>query len=113
MPLQHPVWRPLSVSQHRWRLAYHRGAGTEGRPYRLTCKVRGFDHVPDDCQKLMPASAVNHSMIEAQAQQSRRANRYGVVDHDRALLDSADAKDRNLRLVDDRHSDQAAEHTGI
>ena len=36
-----------------------------------------------------------------------------VVDHDRALLDLADAEDGHLRLVDDRGAEQRAEHAGV
>ena len=36
-----------------------------------------------------------------------------IVDDDRALLDGADAEDRHLRLVDDRHAELGAEDARV
>ena len=48
-------------------------------------------------------------MVEAERQIRHRPDRDRVVDDDRPLLDRADAQDRDLRLVDDRHAELRAE----
>ena len=59
--------------------------------------------------ELVGDRAVNQPMVEAQRQIRHRADRNRIVDDDRALLDRADAEDRDLRLVDDRHAELGAE----
>ena len=53
------------------------------------------------------------AVIVAERQVRHRPDRDRVVDDDRTLLDVADAEDRDLRLVDDRHPEQRAEHARI
>ena len=48
-------------------------------------------------------------MVEAQRQVRHRPDGDRVVDDDGPLLDRADAEDRHLRLVDDRHAELRAE----
>src|SRR5580704_10699009 len=63
--------------------------------------------------KLIPQRAVDQPVIECQGEETLRAYPDGVVDHNRNLLDSADAQNRDLRLIDDRRGEDAAEGAEI
>ena len=52
-------------------------------------------------------------MVVAERQIGHRPDRNRIVDDDGPLLDVADAENRDLRLVDDRHAEQRAEHAGF
>ena len=52
-------------------------------------------------------------MVVAERQVRHRPDRDRVVDDDRPLLDRADAENRDLRLVDDRHPELRAELPGV
>ncbi len=67
----------------------------------------------DHREELVGDGAVDHAVVVGHRQVHHRADRDGVVDHHRALLDPADAEDRDLRLVDDRQAEQAAEDPGF
>ena len=52
-------------------------------------------------------------MIVPKCQIRHRPDRNRIIDDNGALLDVADAEDRHLRLVDDRHAEERAEHAWI
>ena len=52
-------------------------------------------------------------MVVAEREVSHQPDPNHVVDHDRALLDIADAENGHLRLIDDRHAELRTELTGI
>ena len=63
--------------------------------------------------ELIAGRAVDEPMVVAERQIRHRPNRDRIVDDDRALLDRADAENRHLRLVDDRHAELRAELAGV
>src|SRR5439155_25612392 len=63
--------------------------------------------------ELIGGGAVDDSMIERKRKDDHRSNCDCVVDHDRALLDSAHTHNRDLRLIDDGRADQSAVLPGI
>src|ERR1700722_1284211 len=72
-----------------------------------------FEGVLDLSHELVSGGAVDHAMVVGQGQIDHRANRDGVVDHYRTLLDGAKAQDSDVRLVDDRQAEQAAKYAGV
>src|SRR6266545_3192610 len=68
-------------------------------------------------QELVGCRPVDQAVVEGQRQIAHWPDGDRVYpltrDHDRALLNRADAQDRRLRLVDDRHREQAAADTMI
>ena len=52
-------------------------------------------------------------MIVAEGEVRHRPNRDGIVDDDRTFFDRADAEDRHLRLIDDRHAELCPEGAWI
>src|SRR5437773_577328 len=52
-------------------------------------------------------------MIKGQSQINHRSDRDGIVDDDRALGDGSDAKNRDLRLIDNGGSQKAPKHSRI
>ena len=65
-----------------------------------------------DMNSSATAPSIN-AVVVAERQIPHRPDRDRIVDHDGTFLDVADAEDRHLRLVDDRHAEQRAEHAGI
>ena len=63
--------------------------------------------------ELVGDGAVDQSVVVAERQVRHRPDRDRVVDDDRPLLDRADAENRHLRLVDDRHAELRAELPGL
>src|SRR5439155_18829682 len=73
----------------------------------------GF-HAAEEARSLR---AVDHPVVERQAQVSGRSNRDRVpfrsLHDDRALHDRLEIEDRHLRLVDDRRREHGAELAGV
>ena len=57
--------------------------------------------------------AVDQPVVEAERQVRHRPDRDRIVDDHRPLFDRADAENRHLRLVDDRHPELRAELSGV
>ena len=57
--------------------------------------------------------AVDEPVVVAERDVAHRPDRNRIVDHDRALLDRADAEDRDLRLIDQRQPVQRAKDPGV
>src|SRR5438128_15397 len=64
-------------------------------------------------QKLMRDGAVHHSVVIAQRDIAHRADGDGIVDDHGPLFNRAEAENADVRLADDRQSEQSAEHTRI
>ena len=64
-------------------------------------------------QELVGDRSVDDAMVVAERQVTHRPDRDRIVDDHRTLFDIADAEDRDLRLVDDRHSEQGTEHARV
>ena len=72
-----------------------------------------LDHLLDDLHELVGDRAVDDAVVVADRHVGAQPDRDGVVQNDRPLLDRADADDGDLRLADDRHAEQRAEHAGV
>ena len=65
--------------------------------------------MPDGVKKTPAHGAVNHAMVEGEAEVQLIADDDLAVDHHRRLDHGAHAENGHLRLVDDRRADDAAE----
>jgi hypothetical protein len=71
--------------------------------------VEVLDLVLDLGHELVARRTVDEPVVVPQREIRHRPDRYRLVDDDRTLFDRADAEDRHLRLVDDRHPELRAE----
>ena len=85
-----------------------RAAGLRADALHLV-RVEVLEVLLDVGHELIGHGPVDQPVIEAERQVRHRPDRDPVVDDDRPLLDRADAEDRDLRLVDDRHAELRAE----
>src|SRR5262249_55844807 len=109
-------------------------SGDLARPDSRPCRAGGLrashpgflellEALLDVRQEPAGVRAVDQPVIVAERQMTRRVDRDGIVTsataavgrlyHDRALLDAADAEDRDLRLIDQRQPVHGAEDAGI
>src|ERR1700694_1376729 len=72
-----------------------------------------FQNVLDLGHELIGQGAIDQTVVETEREVADGANRDGIVDHYRSLIDSPDTHDGGLRLVDHGRSDQAAETAKI
>ena len=63
--------------------------------------------------ELVGDRAVDDTMVVADRHVRAQPDRDGVVDDDRPFLDGTNPQDGDLRLIDDRHPEQRAEHAGV
>ena len=61
------------------------------------------------CHELIRRCPIDDPVVEREAQVPHWSDRNRLVDHDSTLLDSAHSEDANLRLVNNRSAEQAAE----
>src|SRR5438132_1131163 len=91
------------------------------RPTCCACSTRASDDVRipvlerpfHDRHELVSYGAIDDSMVVAEREIRHRPDRDRIVEYDGPLLDVADAQDRDLRLVDDGHPEERAEHAGV
>ena len=77
------------------------------RPYTQPRRSPAGD--PSRTQEAPGIGAVDQPVVEAEREVAHRPDRDHVVDDDGALLDRADAENRDLRLADDRQPEERAE----
>src|SRR5581483_3898396 len=106
------VRRSLDISQ---TLSPRRSSNEAGQAWRPALPelqnffAPVFEDLFDFRHELVGEGAVDQAMVEAQREVADGADGDGVVDDDGRLVDGADSHDRDLRLVDHRRADQAAE----
>ena len=108
-----------SVALQRQRLGVRDAARAGGLSsiahgdVRPDARIPVLERVLHVRHELVGDRAVDEAVVVAERQVRHRPDRDRVVDDDGPLLDGADAENRDLRLVDDRHAEQRAEHAGV
>src|SRR6185369_15576489 len=86
--------------------------------WKLDREVACFELLFDECEEPLGVCAIDHAMVETEGKIGHPTNADEVVavgcSHDFGLFfNLADTENCQLRLVDDRRSEQAAEHAWV